>query len=74
MRKSIIVLAAAAAILSGCGKREYVEDGQISMETIEQTTRYAIYRHRTTGICYLVGINCICPLYEADGTFYMIGD
>lgn len=74
MKKVLIVLILILIFISGTITGSMVEDGQKWMETLDKSINYEVLRHRATGVCYLNYGQGITPMYNPDGSLYVLGE
>lgn len=74
MKKVLIVLILILVFLLGTTVESMVEDGQKWMETLDKSINYKVLRHRATGVCYLNYAQGITPMYNPDGSLYVLGE
>lgn len=74
--KKLILVFVIAGILIGCEHHQTVEEGQHWMEVVDNGMgtrfQYVVFRHRATGVCYLINSNGICALMDANGKPYTV--
>lgn len=74
MKKVVLVLIIILVFVSGALAGSMAEDGQKWMETVDKSINYKVLRHRITGVCYLNYGQGITPLYNPDGSLYVLGE